>query len=353
MGKKAISIIHLGNISLLHFFIDFLTAGTLLMALMKDGTYMMASLIAYNCLAFLLQPFLGHLLDRLDKKGYLLGIVSIFVFLSIGIGLAEVSPIVSSILLGIGNAFFHVLGGKDSMAYKRHKLSEGIFVSSGALALGLAALLYVAGFATNWTLLNLPYLMAVPAAILLVVYLLFILKGYLPKYEGASDEKKEASWDAILSLVLILLAVLIRSFQGFYAPSCPDLTGELMMLVAVFAFLGKALGGVLLEWVGELPLLILSSLGGIVSSFFLKNGVSYLAFVFSANLLMSLTLDMLRDYFPDKHGFAFGLAASLLIPGWALGVMLRSYQHLWVILGATLLAFIMLLSVIIMRRRKK
>lgn len=337
------------NLCLLHFLVDFLTAGTLLRVLLdNDAGYWAIPL--YNCLAFLLQPGFGILLDRLTKKSRFASANMLFVtilLLLAGVFSCRFLLPFGVVALGLANAAFHVIGGRDSMQYARHRLTEGLFVSTGALAIGLASLLYVSGPVSSSFALNLPYWLSIPALLLLCLYFLFsalvptgdLLKGDMEKNEE-EEKRRELPKNCLigLSLSFILLAIFIRSFQGFFAPSSPEISGAYIFFLAVFAFLGKAIGGVALEATGELPLLVFATALGAVSALFMTNPLGNYVFVFASNLLMPLTLDMLRPYFPGHHGFAFGVAASLLVPGWALGQTLKPYFAPWILAVITLVA---------------
>ena len=102
-------------------------------------------------------------------------------------------------------------------------------------------------------------------------------------------------------------------------------TWETILLLSFATFIGKALGGILLDIAGPYFVVGVSTTLSVILSIFLNNIFVDYIYVLSFNLLMPVTLDMLRRCFKNKEGFAFGLAASFLFPGYMLGSLLKPY----------------------------
>ena len=329
------------SVSILHFLVDFISVGSLVLAFnyFKDSfAHFSYIFLIYNCLAFLLQPFFGLLIDHFDDERERKAIKA-FMLLSIGILLLGYSSIqlfhfsgfrranivlvfVGAVLLGIGNALFHVTGGKEALIQSTKATPGGLFVSTGALGVGLASIMVVVPFAFD---LVISFILIIPIITIIFTFV-YLSTDNVPSiivYEMRNVKKIKT---LITIVVVLCLAIAVRSFLGFYTKVSENLSGwEYTLLFAVAAFFGKAIGGIILDLVGPYFLLGISTIISVMLSIF--NSVPFFSFIFvlSFNMLMPLTLDVLRKCFPNKEGFAFGLAASFLIPGYLLGGALKKY----------------------------
>lgn len=328
-------------VSILHFLVDFLCAGSLVIIYnhFRDRfSGFVYVFLVYNCVAFLSQPLFGLLVDHFkgDRLKEMLrafmslsiGVLMLgFVFLSIQIILIPppssiLAMIIGSIFLGIGNALFHVVGGKEALSISEKATPGGLFVSTGALGIGLASIMLIPTIEKS---IQAFFYIAAPimAIVLTIIYLKVVDEPNVLTYEKNDTSKPKA---LMLIVVLLCLAVGIRSFLGFYASMSETLTGwGAILLLAVAAFVGKAIGGIFLDMAGPYFLIGISTLMSIVLSIFLSTSYIDFIFVISFNMMMPLTLDALRKCFPNKEAFAFGLAAAFLIPGYLFGVTLKDY----------------------------
>ena len=324
-------------ISILHLIVDFLCVGSLILAFntfddrIQTFTYIF---LLYNCLAFLTQPFFGMLADHF-KGANQSTMLKAFMLLSSGVLLIgwlimtvqywlhsnEAMVYVSAGILGIGNGFFHATAGKESLMFTTKATPGGLFVSTGALGVGLGGILFVGKF----LILLFVYFLVAPIILIVLslIHLQTLEEKPLLKYEVMPNKKIP-----LLSLIVIILclAIAVRSFLGFYAIMSTDVTGwGPVLLLSVAVFIGKAIGGLILDLIGPYALIILSTVIATVTSIFLP--IIYLDYVFmiSFNMLMPLTLDALRKCFPNKEGFSFGFAAAFLIPGYLVGSALKGY----------------------------
>ena len=322
---------------LLHFSVDFVCASSLMFiydvnALPNILPYVF---LIYNCLAFLLQPIFGLLIDRFDGsnngrmyKAFLLislgslligWVLSVFTLTTMS---SIFMMLVSSIVLGLSNALFHVVGGKQSLMFSNKATPGGLFVSTGALGIGLASVMFTAGYGSIF----IQYLyFAMPAIILIFGLLSFFSKFEVVKGEYGPYSFKSIKWFSI-AVLLLCVAIAVRSFLGFYNKMSEGIVDWVsIFLLSVSAFMGKAIGGILLDLGGPFFTIGVSTILSTVLSIFLSHSYVDYIYILSFNLLMPVTLDALRRCFPNKEGFAFGLAAAFLIPGYLLGSILKPY----------------------------
>ena len=125
----------------------------------------MGTVLIYNVLAFMSQPLTGMMADRMERRHWLLIVSSLLLTLAVASasliptlmrvspnlmwdGLGEWMMVLVAVLLGAGNSFFHVWGGKQTVVMTGNDIRAlGVFVSTGALGLAV-------GFVCrSWTLL--------------------------------------------------------------------------------------------------------------------------------------------------------------------------------------------------------
>lgn len=339
VNKKGIT---LTVLSILHFFVDFVCVSILYMCcreLILSTTQIIIAIILYNFFAFLTQPFLGLLIDKIpeEKKERIYKALVVFSFVSIYFAILifhfitrifdgdvffEIRAFLCVPFLGIGNSIFHVVGGKISLLMSKKAMPGGIFVSTGAIGVGLAAFYNYTSFLAN-NQFDIFYSITLIPAIFVVIFSFLEFDVSDLKYE---EETKRTKF-AILFVLFLCAAVVIRSFLGTYVKIGINTGWNFIFLLGVFACLGKAIGGIILDLFGPYPLIGISTLVAVVFSLLIIDSPSTeiiydyngVAFVFGFNMLMPLTLDWLRKKYPNKEGFAFGLTAALLIPGYFLG----------------------------------
>ena len=349
----------LALLCIMHFVVDFICASTLSICFTSVYKYNVnislasAAFLVYNCVAFLLQPILGLWMDKI-KAPLLLKLMMVFSAMSLIVGAIfefafaanAFGAILGVTFLGFGNALFHVIGGKESLEMSNKATPGGLFVSTGALGLSLGLMYSLdTSYALTLLAIAMPFIFGILTAI----------HAFIP-FENekiAYKEIKAPTKTMIIILLLLCLAVAIRSFLGFFASSSSELTVTWMVfLIAVCAFLGKAIGGIIYDLAGPYVLIIMSTLIAVVSGFLLEYVAFDYLFVLAINLLMPLTLDCIRRIFPSKEGFAFGLLAAFLIPGYLVGQMLKgnAYDFSWVVV---LLTGGMLFAIYIIINNKK
>lgn len=278
--------------SLIHFLVDGLCMVILFNQPKED---IAVHVILYNTLAFSTQCLSGMLIDKIGCGRYGILLSSIILASTYFLKIEGTSAIV---LIGLSNSFFHVSGGYITLAEAKGKAWPlGVFVAPGCMGLILGKLY--------------PFLGKVFAIVLLLLGLISFL------YEEERHViKKSRRSNAILCVGLLLLAIITRSIGGTAVSFPWKTTAFLSILMTFCVFLGKALGGLLIDKAGIRYVSLLSmSLASVFISFCSQNMYLSLVGQLLINLSMPTTLWLIYGLMPDMPSFAFGVAASALWPG--------------------------------------
>lgn len=295
-----------------------------MLAPLLDGWQYVTLFVLYNCLAFVSQPLVGWWVDgrgqevqagRLYASLLTVGCMSgigVLLFLAPAEGgsfLVSCLCLMVAMLVGAGNALFHVMAGKDVTIRSGNDMRHlGIFVSSGALGLLLGS-----SFASMWLSL----------VLVCVVWGLEGIAHLRIRTVSVSDNpcSTDRRFRLPTVLCLLLLVVFFRSFLGKLVPASANEVAGYALWLAILTFLGKATGGFFARRVGAWHLLTLALL--VACGAFLM-GYYHVGFlllmVFCINQTMPLTLHLANRYLPHREGLAFGLLAGILLPGFGLGV---------------------------------
>ena len=300
----------------LHFFTDyFANISILSLGLNYDGLGWI--FLFYNILAFLPQPLFGFLIDKTSPKHF----VSIgMAMLAIGFLFVDVSVWAAVVFLGLGNAIFHVAGGKMIINSSEKKWTLGAFVAPGAIGLAVAW-----AFPRNDTLSAIIFLLAVLALI-----------GFQFAKITVIERSDETSPIRVPWLLLITIAILIRAFLGKYVTYEITLV-YWVLLAGCAAGLGKFIGGFLADRFGVTITVMVSTILGIASLFFTGNAAISLVGILAINIAMPVTLYLIVRSMPRYTATAFGIAAMTLIPGFYAGVFLAESYFVLVTIGLMLL----------------
>ena len=341
--------------SILHFIIDGICA---YMMFGVYGAIDTSAYLYYNLCAFALQMPFGVLADFIcirffggdaQRKKRLYQLITV-----LGILLTVSGMFTGYIILGTGNALFHVGGGLRTILDdhdKQKKGSElGIFVSPGAVGLFAGKLLssfkglsvYIRGL---WIVIA---ILGVAAGTIL----LFrderknaIFKEVPPKEES----EKNGIPAVLLTLICSFAVVIIRSFVAF-GVEMPWKNGVLAGLIATFAVaLGKAAGGILSARIGQFKCVLITLLlaaGCFAFSAFKIPGILALFFF---NMTMPITLYLLIKKMPDLPGFSFGLLTFGLFMGFlpVYGQVRIPFGDSLVGVAASVISLILLLTAIL------
>ena len=270
--------------SLLHFLVDGVCAWGML------GRFAgFDEILVYNFCAFVLQLPLGAVLDRLGGRRFPM------VFAGVGCGLTLIGAFTSPILLGVGNALFHVGGGVDVIRDGGRCERLGIFVAPGALGL------YLGGLLADRALPILPLLVGMGL-------LLLPLRGRLENFPEPSKKSP-------VPLVLCCFSVVVlRSFVGFQVVF-PWKTGWLALAAVAAVVLGKMAGGILAARFGSARVTVISLTAAALCFALGDIPVFGLCALLCFNMTMPLTLYALWRRFPRYPGAVFGSLTLALFLG--------------------------------------
>ena len=297
--------------TLLHFTVDGVCAAVLAKYAVYESNFgnIVYYFSLYNLIAFGGQWIAGLFLD-IKKKFVIPFFILTPIFLGLGI-ISSLGILNQVILIAIGNCIFHVAGGVLVLRKYNTFKEPGIFVSSGAIGLGLGLNLIVG---------------ALPFEIV-CIYATFMLIRYELKasslevneeYKGINLNlyNKQSFSILLIGTFLLLACIILRGFRGH-----ANIPEYIMLLPCTFA-MGKSLGGLFCDIFGYkktiISIFILSffSLQLIAFDFSGIWGIMPLILLtFAFNMTMPLTLRLIHWYFPEYPGLTFGLAAGCLLPG--------------------------------------
>ena len=329
----------LGISAVMHLLVDGLCVCCLyLMAASSGVVGFVGVFLTYNILAFMTQPFTGLLVDKMERRHWvllvsmsLLSIAVLAASMVVAAGTVKAGMLAVAVLLGFGNSLFHVWGGKQVVITHGNDMPAlGLFVSTGALGLSLGVVFY------SWFLLQ---------AFLLVLCLL--AEAYVGM-DGRSDrsdrsvrsvrsdrsDRSDRSGGVeiasrygmgfvLASMAALVAFVLFRSFTGelFSSGAGVNKTQVVVLLMGAVAMLGKMAGGWLAKWFGIVPSMVVVLLFVMVC--FVVGGSNLailLTGIFMTNCTMPVTLYLANVVLEGREGLAFGILAAALIPGYLLAV---------------------------------
>lgn len=306
---KKLSIV--GIYSIIHCIVDMscamLIAGILIPTI--TGTYnLMVSIILYNFFAFAFQLPFGILADKINKNAFISAIGCLLIIIGY---LLNFSAILACIIVGIGNALFHVGGGIDVLNIAERKATlPGIYVATGALGLYIGSNTIVLGFDKF-------YLMIV-ILIISILALLWLYKQVKQNYKINNKEPKIETISNKKQIIMycLLITICIRGYLGLilnFEWKSNFIIGLICVLAVV---LGKIFGGILgdkFSWrkVSTLSLII----SAILFIFAFNNIVCGIIAILLFNMTMPITLTALSNVFNNNKGMAFGLTTLALFIG--------------------------------------
>ena len=284
--------------------------------------------VAYNLIAFGLQPAVGWISDRwrLPRACLLLGIV----LPALALFTPSTSAVVTLACAALGNALFHVGAGVLVLGHGLEKTAPaGVFVGPGALGLGFGIwygrnpglgpawpLAIALGLALGaWVLLRRrPAEHAGDAPAARAGVRPVVDPGDVPRARGAAG-RPASQWIAV-AVALLLVSVAVRSLVGGEVTrGCPR---SLLLLLGVplAAFAGKSLGGFIADRIGWLEA---TGLALLTSTPLIVWGAGHTPLLLLGMLLfqttMPVTLIAVARALPRFPGVAFGLPCLALVLG--------------------------------------
>lgn len=305
--------------SVLHLLVDGLCVCCLyLIASSFSALHLVGIFLTYNILAFLTQPLTGLWADCMKRRHWmllasvlLLTVAVLATSIVISFRLSTVGMMVVPILLGMGNSLFHVWGGKQVAVTTGNDMRAlGAFVSTGAFGLALGIVFF------SWPLL---YTVLLTICVLSTAYVHLDLKAGISAINSQEAECRFSKLFIWMSLLVLMLVVMLRSFVGETFSGEMSRTGSMVLLIGLLSMLGKMAGGWLAHHLGIVRMLALVIVLVLVCLVFRSQEmVIALVGLFAVNCTMPVTLYLANVVLPKREGLAFGLLAAALIPGYLL-----------------------------------
>lgn len=305
--------------SVLHLLVDGLCVCCLyLIASSFSALHLVGIFLTYNILAFLTQPLTGLWADSMKRRHWmllasvlLLTVAVLATSIVVSFRLSTVGMMVVPILLGMGNSLFHVWGGKQVAVTTGNDMRAlGAFVSTGAFGLALGIVFF------SWPLL---YTVLLTICVLSTAYVHLDLKAGISAINSQEAECRFSKLFIWMSLLVLMLVVMLRSFVGETFSGEMSRTGSMVLLIGLLSMLGKMAGGWLAHHLGIVRMLALVIVLVLVCLVFRSQEmVIALVGLFAVNCTMPVTLYLANVVLPKREGLAFGLLAAALIPGYLL-----------------------------------
>lgn len=305
-----------------HFVVDMLSSFIMLGILTKyrvdDTSLAFFSVLLYNFCAFALQFPLGILSDKLNKNGLVSTMGMLFSTLALIISplVSEFLILIPSVLVGIGNALYHLGGGIDVLNISEGKATlPGVYVATGAMGLFLGGV-----FAYT----NISFIIMIAIGVITTSLLYWVYKQAKNVYKINNEEFKFECNSEVLAKVLYFMffAVCLRSFAG-YAIGFDWKTGVLIgIITTICVMLGKMFGGIIGDRIGWKKISMISlTVSSILFYFAPTNMYCGLVALFLFNMTMPLTLSSLSNSFPNSKGTMFGLTTLALFLGYFVSLL--------------------------------
>ena len=326
-------------LSLMHLATDALCAYLAFARLYPENPKLsFAVFIGYNFLAFVAQSPLGILIDRKGNRTAFFAVSTTAMVLGY---LFYAYCLVAVFFIGVGNALFHVAGGKYVTDKSGNDVSHlGIFVSTGAVGLALGR-----RFLTIGGLVPLLFALLISCTLIMVFSAEPENKKRREEYVGKAEKM---AW----ALLAVLFVVFARAFVCKVVTLDFETTQLLFLVIAVATALGKAMGGILARRIGALPVVI-ASMGVATICLTLGSALSYtyILGVFAFNFSMPITLYYANIIAKGNEGVAFGTLAAILAPGYLIGMLFQYSVGMKILVGV--LCFISVFVIAIISKRIK
>ena len=322
--------------SILHFLVDSICAAAMFSS-MLSGTGGQWRFLVYNFCAFALQMPFGALLDTWNADAVTIteaskscqnsdtgtsGRCKAFSFALAGVILTVIGAFTSPVILGIGNALFHVGGGVGTIIEDRACGGDGqrlgFFVAPGAMGLFLGKLAAQSSFGLSALSAGMIWVgsSAFSAAVILIV-LRRMLTGFTIS-EGQPADMADLSLHPYDMLIIAgcFLVVVIRSYVGL-AVNMPWRTTVAAGLVATAAVvLGKMIGGFSAAAFGKKSTVLWSLIIASACYALCDRPVLGISALFFFNMTMPITLQILVDRYQKIPGTMFGFLTVGLFLGY-------------------------------------
>lgn len=262
--------------------------------------------LAYSLIAFALQPVAGFIID-IAKRARSATLFGIVVTLA-GVVLMHVDALSSIVVVGMGNALFHVgAGGQILSRYRDQATSVGIFVGPGAIGLSIGIWFGNRGLFPLW-----PLVIGLMGACLALA----VLPGLKAIPLATQNAAPKRLTIRLFAVLLLFAAILIRGFVGRTGFSGLPSEALITIGLGVSACVGKMAGGAIADRFGWGRTAIVALLFASIGLIFVHDNIC-LAFatMMLFQMTMPITLAATSAALPGKPAFAFGLASLALVTG--------------------------------------
>lgn len=264
--------------------------------------------VAYNAIAFGGQAFAGMLADRLQ---WYRGMAAAGVALAaLALIIAPWSTWAAVIVVGTGNAMFHVGAGAHVMATSGDRSTEsGVFVGPGALGLATGIWLGGHGVPARWVIVA---LLVISAPLLLQI----------GKRAVRTTRELPRVQSGLLVVVVVCAACLVGSVTvralvgGTIAGAWRGVSVEVMWGLAIAAMMGKVAGGFVGDRLGWATTSVLALvISAPLISFFAGTPWGAVLGMLIFQMTMPVTLKAMHHVMPERPGLAFGIPCMALLAG--------------------------------------
>lgn len=292
--------------SVTHFLVDFACAFLMFRSITFTSDGYLCVLL-YNFCAFAMQMPLGIIADRWNRN---------FMFAMIGCVLVGVSyglidiPVVAVLIVGIGNAMFHIGAGIDVLNISEKKLGAlGVFVSPGAFGIYLGTML---GKGNSVSAVFIPLILILAAVLILLLHK--AQRGTYPQNAPFSLKGIDPQ-STIIAIACLFLVVCLRSFVGLALDFSWKSVGYWGLALICAVVFGKTIGGFAANWLGVVKISLYSLSIATLLFLFPKLPLAGVAAVLLFNMTMPVTLWSVAKILPGAKGFTFGLLTFGLFLG--------------------------------------
>ena len=274
----------------------------------KNEIFYLIALI-FDFIAFVPQGIVGYLIDELDIK-HITSLGIILMTISLLLLYLNVIPIITIIVLAIGNSLTHIDGAEKTLKSSPGKMSPAaFFVSGGSFGVITGKILQS---------INTPIYIIVIISLIAFVPL-FISYKEIDKINKDNLNNYNYSIEKYSIITIILLAtfvVSIRSYMGYSIPTTWNKTVIQSVLLFSFMGIGKALGGILIDKIGIYKTTILSTICALPFLIFGdKNMYLSLIGIMFFSMTMAITLGIIVSRLKKNPGVAFGFTTIGLFLG--------------------------------------
>lgn len=273
--------------------------------LVVDGVAFLVLL--YDFYAFVPQILVGYVIDEgIRLPALLLGLLCFLASLTLmTLGL---SPVLVVLVLALGSILMHEAGAERTLREAKGKMTmSSLYVSGGAFGVITGKILSIQGCPVY-------VICGICLTILLPMYVLKKTEGYEEGLEAYQFSGNRFSMRT--GILCATLVVAVRSYSSMGIPTSWNQTLLQTVFLYISMGLGKALGGIAIDYLGIRKTIYISTLGALP---FLIMGDRYMGISLIGILLfsmtMAVTLAVLVSMMPRKPGIAFGYTTIGLFVG--------------------------------------